>query len=159
MTTDNLTRARAVLAGLAEAEGQATPGPWHSDWYDWYIGIGSAGELCNVLQAGGDGEPQLAISPEDMAAIVALRNAAAPLLALAEAVGRLVATEGSAPWWFEWELGGTEGAYAICKHCDGKVYIRHVDELDYAALPHDDDCPALAIDAALAELAALDGAP
>lgn len=63
-----------------------------------------------------------------------------PLIRLAEAVGAIVAGGGpGGPWW--WHDEGCVG----CGH-DGAFPD-----------PHDDACPATAIDAALAELAALDG--
>lgn len=72
-------------------------------------------------------------------------DAVPALLVLAEAAGRLA--EGkvkSAPWWrvFWWNDSG----YDICAGCLEPTYKRH-----------DPDCPALAIDAALADLAALAG--
>lgn len=76
MTDGTLTRVRAALARLAEVEREATPGPWNNDdpWGNRQI----EGPGMTIYDEGGH-------SAEDAAAIVALRNAAPALLALAEA--------------------------------------------------------------------------
>lgn len=75
------------------------------------------------------------------------------LVRLAEAVGRL-AGDGGDPWW-EYRAASWGDPEPTCIGCGGER------SWDYKAAAdvwkHDGDCPALAIDAALAELAALDG--
>lgn len=96
MEADVLARARAVVDGLREAEGKATPGPWREkqegdDRFDPYIWapVPKFGEDF-VISSEGDHDPA------DVAAIVALRNATPALLACAEFVLAIVDEEGVA---------------------------------------------------------------
>lgn len=76
-------------------------------------------------------------------------EASGPLIRLAEAVGRLAGERlgrGSDPWYQQ--FGWHDGAYMPCIGCE-------LMDLDANTGDHAPDCPALAIDAALAELAAL----
>ena len=164
MSNDTLARARAVVARLAEAEGKATARPWSTTPVENY-GDPNTGyshlwtDSAVFCEPGVDGhvagiiaEPDLPgdmVTCENAAAIVALRNAAPALIALAEAVGRLV--EIRAKMWTDsdceadlWrkEIAWNDGANMICVACGA---------FDECA----PDCPALAIDRALAELAAL----
>lgn len=85
-------------------------------------------------------------------AIEAMYSAAPALLALAEAAGRLA--YGADPsWWGHWSRPDLDGVrFVVCDHC-----WRHgLPGGDARTVDHK-DCPALDIDAALAQLAALDG--
>lgn len=135
-TDDTLARARERLAALRAAEGAATPGPWID------AGDGEA------LGDGGEGGYVFFHAVDaDMDAIVALRNAAPALLDLADAVARLTVAPGATratPWW----LYASVSAHWMCSGCG-----RELDGLTDRGGAHAPDCPALAIDAALARLA------
>lgn len=136
MTDDTLTRVRATLARLAEAERAATPGPWECS-HGGYIGTAGTASGPHVLTG-----YEFDIDDTDAAAIVALRNAAPALLALAEAVAGLADGD---EWW-RYCAADFDGGTASCIGCGalraGGFYNGHAS-----------DCPALALDAALAALA------
>ena len=103
MTDETITRARAAVARLREAEGKATAGPWEEAEYDgvtmtlandggWAIGADGACRECahaSLSDNPQSGDQWLCDSTgtgANLAAIVALRNAAPALLALAAAM-------------------------------------------------------------------------
>lgn len=131
MTADQLTAIRARLDALAEVEAQATRGPWRTKGHPTGPPIVAGAWDVIVYDEGAPGE-------EDAAAIVALRNAAPALLALAEAAVRLVAAH-------RWPDGGGEH-YIQCVGCGGHAWRPTM-------IAHATDCPAVAVDAALAALA------
>lgn len=161
-----LARARAVIEALREAERAATPGPWvEMDYADPTVVPLAAGIVPGAFgdadaEDSGDvfysatfaGAPR---AERNMAAIVALRNAAPALLALAEAARRMASIQPGdeddeqGAWWI---MGGVEvgEARTWCFSCgsEGPEEAAH-----YAELVHDPRCPAMAIDRALADLA------
>lgn len=159
MDDSELARARRVIDALREVEGKASPGPWRErqegdDRFDPYVWASEAGSVSGdnfVISSEGDHDPA------DVAAIVALRNAAGPLLALAEAARRVASIrpgdddDEEGAWWI---MGGVEvgEARTWCLSCgeEGPEEAAH-----YAQLVHDPDCPAVELDRALANLAAL----
>jgi len=134
MTDDTLTRARAALARLAEVEREATPGPWaashrHVDRTaddDEDCGLGL--EVYGPPPASGRGQFERGA---DARVIAVGRNALPALLALAEATARLEEKN----WWVEGKM------VWYCVLCRSEDF------------DHRPDCPAVAIDAALAALA------
>lgn len=127
MNADTIERARAAIARLRETEREATPGPWVARRANAF---GTRGDSIGARQ------------DTDAAAIVALRNAAPALLALAEAVAGLADGD---EWW-RYCAADFDGGTASCIGCGalraGGFYNGHAS-----------DCPALALDAALAALA------
>lgn len=141
MKDDTITRVRAALARLAEVEREATPGPWFVRDTARIVHGHTVIDLDSDLDIACD---SLGISglDADAAAIVALRNAAPALLALAEAVAGLADGD---EWW-RYCAADFDGGTASCIGCGalraGGFYNGHAS-----------DCPALALDAALAALA------
>lgn len=149
-TDDTLARARERLAALRAAEGAATAGPWARC---------GCGACSNVFGAGGEvfvhTAPDITVvdpvpddGRPDASAIVALRNAAPALLDLADAVARLAGREPDRrgePWWL-----AQDECTAYCIGCleEAGMCKRGAEDVVHAP-----DCPALAIDAALARLA------
>ncbi len=130
MTNDTLTRARAVLEGLRAAEGRATPGPWEWEEYGGGIYGGDAALAATVPIVGLESTPR---GRGNALAIVALRNAAPALIRLAEA-----------------ELAG-RAAWTDAR----KARSQSLADADYAEAYKRGQAAAAAVDAALAELAAL----
>lgn len=137
-----LADARRAIEGLRSAEAAATPGPWREAYADSNKGWIFQGSGPLPVVAAFHRDPLL-----DIPAIVALRNAAPALLALAEAVGWL--TDDDDEWWYYREPGWDESTPS-CIAC-GPLNWR-AGELNAG---HAANCPALAINAALADIAAL----
>ncbi|MEO8082536.1 MAG: hypothetical protein ABI780_01805 [Ardenticatenales bacterium] len=154
MTMDDTTlaRARAAIDALAAVEAEATAGPWRKPHRGWvFQGEGKVPAIAEVYR-----EPDA-----DAVAIAVLRNAAPALLALARACADMdpsifrehLPRRLEAPG--RWEAGyrcracGSQTLHLIWDNRRTKptgVATRTYHE------PHAPDCPALAIDAALAAL-------
>lgn len=145
MDADTLTRVRRVVEDLRGA----------MEFIPRDVYAGDDLVVCDALTVNEDGdEPPRIIADCSRAPVVSagdlvtVLRATTDLIALAEAVGRLA--EGD-EWWYFREPGWEE-SIPSCIGCGA---------LNWApgslSMGHAPDCPALAIDAALAELAALDG--
>lgn len=135
MDDDTLARARRVVEGLRAAE---------EAWLDL---VNAYPE--NGMSNDADDLTDRICDARERFVDRLMPDAAPALIALAAAVGRLVderRKRGSDPWYLQ--FGWNDDAYMPCIGCE-------LMNLDARTGDHAPDCPALAIDAALAQLAAL----
>lgn len=145
MNADMLDAARAAIERDRGIEARMTPGEWASGIYR---GNGVEVVAAGYVEARAYGDTTYA--GRNAAGIARARNRWPLYLALSEAVARLVAYQANdtgdaeSPWW----------AWGHCLGCGAEAGPPN--NMGYN---HADDCPALAIDAALAALAEQEPTP